>query len=437
MKRVSVVGLGYIGLPTAILCAQSGYQVAGYDIDFDKVKKINSGYSTIIEPEISERLQIVLQNKKFKSTVDLQPADFFLISVPTPFQKSRQKSKKADLTYVLAATQQIAKVLSSGNLVILESTVPVGTTNTLAYLLEKNSGLKLGVDFFVAHCPERVLPGKAFDELVNNDRVIGGVCLQALELAKKFYSKFVKGKLLFTDYKTAEMVKLVENSSRDIQIAFANQIASMCRKSGINPYQVIELANKHPRVKILSPGCGVGGHCLAVDPWFLVQGFPQDSELIKVARKINDKKPEDVIKNVFTKVDQLKVKGISRPKILILGLTFKQDIDDLRQSPALCIAKELIKNGKDLDVAICEPNISRAKLKKMIFFDVKGLLDGIKWADIVLILVKHKDFFSIKDLDLYNKIVIDTCGLLHEIGGSNRMEFKNYKSNNKSHFLRV
>lgn len=414
MKKVSVLGLGYIGLPTAILCAKSGYFVSGFDIDFDKVRKINEGDPVIIEPGIKEYLNEVLATKKFKATLDLDPADVFLIAVPTPFQRTKLKTKKADLTYVLAAAEQVAKVLKHGDLVILESTVPVGTTSTLAYLLEKKSGLKLGVDFFVAHCPERVLPGKAFEELVNNDRVIGGVCPHSNDLVKNFYSKFVKGNLIFSDDKTAEMVKLVENSSRDMQIAFANQVAQMCSEVGINPYKVIDIANKHPRVDILNPGCGVGGHCLAVDPWFLVQSFPESSELIKTARIINDKKPSLVVKNVFSHIKPLQNIGIQKPKILALGITFKPDIDDMRQSPALEVVKELGKNLRNLDLAVCEPNISEDRLKRMLFFDVKNLLDGIKWADLILILVKHKDFYKIKNLDLQNKVVIDTCGLLYE-----------------------
>ena len=411
MKRISVVGLGYIGLPTAILAAQNGYQVFGFDIDQDKIKKINYGDSIIVEPEIRQRLFSVLKNNRFKAFCDLKPADCFLISVPTPFKKY----KKADLSFVFSAGEQIIKVLQQNNLVILESTVPVGTTFKLAKFLESKSGLKLGIDFFVAYCPERVLPGKIFLELISNDRMIGGICEKSANFAKNFYSKFVKGKLYITDDKTAEMVKLVENSSRDVQIAFANQVDQMCKNVKIDSYKVIEYANKHPRVKILNPTCGVGGHCIAVDPWFLIESFPKDSKLLKLTRQINDDKPNIIIKNVLEKVEKLRLKIIVKIKVLILGLTFKPDIDDMRESPALKIALSLNSKRKLIDLAVCEPNISKISLNDMNFYKIFTLESGIKWSDIVLILVKHKEFFSIKKFDFKNKIIIDSCGLINDL----------------------
>ena len=290
MKTISIVGLGYIGLPTGIVAALSGYKVFGFDIDSKKVESINSGDPLILEKGIKEKLTTVLKKNSFKSFDSLQSADCFIISVPTPFLKQdiNITDKKADLSYVFDASKNIASVLKKGDLVILESTVPVGTTLKVAEFLEKESGLISSKDFFVAHCPERVLPGRIFEELVFNDRIVGGVCKESGLLAKEFYSKFVDGYIYITDHKTAEMVKLVENSHRDVNIAFANEVSSMAKKSNIDPFKVIELANKHPRVNILNPGCGVGGHCIAVDPWFLIQTFPKDSQSIKTARIIND-----------------------------------------------------------------------------------------------------------------------------------------------------
>ncbi len=422
MKSVCVVGLGYIGLPTAVLAAQSGYNVFGFDVDRKKVEKINNGDVPFIEPEISERLASVL-NKNFFVSTDLHHADCFVIAVPTPFKKDSE-IKRADLSYVFEAAKSVAKVLCAGNLVILESTIPVGTTYDVAKFLEQETGFKLGIDLFVAHCPERVLPGKIFEELVKNDRVVGGVCETSTHLAKNFYSKFVKGHIHLTTDKTAEMIKLVENSSRDVQIAFANQVDAMCKTAGINTFEVIECANKHPRVNILNPGCGVGGHCIAVDPWFLVESFPHDSELLKTARNINDSKPLAVVADVLHKTQELQFSGFTKPKVLVLGLTFKADIDDMRESPALKIACELQKNTNKLDLAVCEPNIESADLQKMGFENLKTFVDGVKWADIIVALVRHKDFYFLRDLNLKDKIVLDTCGLL-------------YKSEAKEHSERV
>ncbi|MFC1894562.1 nucleotide sugar dehydrogenase [Candidatus Dependentiae bacterium] len=437
MNTISVVGLGYIGLPTAIVAAQSGYKVFGFDIDSEKIQKINNGDPTIVEPEIIQRLYSVLKDKKIIVSSILQESDCFIVAVPTPFLRNKNNINdvKANLSYVFDAAENIARVLKPGNLVILESTVPVGTTFKLASLLEKKSGLKLGIDIFVAHCPERVLPGKIFEELVSNDRVIGSVCDGSAKLAEKFYSKFVKGKLTFTDDKTAEMIKLVENSSRDLQIALANQISQMASRVGINPYEVISIANKHPRVNILEPGCGVGGHCIAVDPWFLIESFPQDSDLLKVARKVNDEKPFLVLQEVAQKINMFNSKNKKQPNLLILGLTFKPDIDDYRNSPALKISSELNKDN-NLNLAVCEPNLVSQKIKNIGFLNVKGLLDGVKWADLILILVKHKEFFSLNELNLKGKMVIDICGLLSNkkyinnvIGESNLIKIAAKQSN--------
>jgi len=316
---------------------------------------------------------------------------------------------------VYDATEIVAQRIMRGNLVVLESTVSVGTTEKVAAKIEEISGLRVGVDFFVAYCPERVLPGKIFKELVDNDRVIGGTCQKACELARLFYSKFVKGFLHITDDKTAEMVKLVENSSRDVQIAFANQVAAMCVDAGIDPFQVIELANRHPRVKILSPGCGVGGHCIAIDPYFLIEQFPQDSRLLKVAREVNDRKPEQVIERVLHKVGELKELGIARPSVLALGLTFKADVDDIRESPALKIALKLNTYNKEFDFYAYDHNVSKETYQRLGLEFIHDLWKSIKLADIVVILVKHKEFHFIREEVFENKMVIDPSGLLHDI----------------------
>ncbi len=456
-KRVSIIGLGYIGLPTAIVAAEAGYQVIGVDIDAERVHRVNAGDPVIQEPGALEKLHGVVQNKKLRATTEIEPADYHIIAVPTPFHENdvevsiksslghdssrahpefdesrslllslskdrrikRENDladnsayqvhplKKADLSYVWAAAETVAKVLRAGDTIILESTVPVGTTEKLGVLLEKQTSAgKAGIDFFVAHCPERVLPGKIFHELVHNARIIGGINPVSVERAKEFYKAFVTGGLYLTDAKTAEMVKLVENSSRDVAIAFANQVASMAQAIGLNGYEVIELANKHPRVNILRPGCGVGGHCIAVDPWFLIEGFPGQTHLLHAARLVNDAKPDEVVKTVQQHMTD---KDLT---ILVLGATYKPDVDDLRESPALHIAQTL--NAQYKNVMVCEPNVSAAQLIKKGFAaeQVVTFEDGIKRADVVISLVSHSAF---KNLGHYKntKKIIDYCGLLH------------------------
>ena len=411
MKRISVVGLGYIGLPTAIIAAQAGFEVLGYDIDRDRVKRINEGIPTIFEPEVAERLLNTLQRKNFCAYEDLQYADCFIIAVPTPFKDG----KKADLSYVFSAAEQVGRRLMPGNLVILESTVPVGTTLRMAKYLEDLSGLKLGVNFFVAYCPERVLPSNIFKEIVFNDRVIGGVCQRSCELAKFFYEKFAKGFLHVTDDKTAEMVKLVENSSRDVQIAFANQVDAMCRRANISPYDVIDLANRHPRVHVLAPTCGVGGHCIAVDPWFLIESFPEQTPLLQLARNINDEKPINIIKQTVQHAKKIKTQTGHKAKVLTLGLTYKPDVDDLRESPALNITHALNGHRDCISLSSYEPHLSKEQMDEMPFAMTMDLFQAIEDADIVVVLVRHKSFSLLSKAAFENKILIDTCGLMHSI----------------------
>jgi UDP-N-acetyl-D-mannosaminuronic acid dehydrogenase len=401
-KRVSVIGLGYMGLPTAIILAESGFNVFGYDIDEKKVELIKNGNSVISEPDLNSRLNFVLKSKFFSVSTDLQEADYYLISVPTPITSN----KKADLNSIWAAVQEIAKKIKKNDTVILESTSSVGATKKLAQKLEKLTGLIPGKDFFIGYSPERAIPGKTFFEIINNNRVIGGINEISTQKIAKLYSKFVKGEISLTNSETAEMVKLVENSSRDVQIAFANQVASMAYEAGIDPYRLIEIANKHPRVNILSPRCGVGGHCIAVDPWFLVESFPEHSELLKVARQVNDLKPGQVIKMVERYAQNLNLDR--KYNLLILGLTFKPDVDDLRESPALQIAKQFADNNC-VNLFIADPNITKYSLEKdlqHLFVDYK---DSIKSANIILLLVGHKEF---RDPNLFlNNNVLDFSGM--------------------------
>jgi len=410
MKQIAVIGLGYIGLPTAILAAESGCQVLGFDVNETKIKKIQSGDPTILEPQVKEKLFSVLQSKKFRATNKLESSDCFIVAVPTPFKEG----KKADLKYLFDAAKSIASVLKNGDLVILESTIPVGTTEDVCNFIENATGLLGGTDFFISHCPERVLPGKIFEELVKNDRVIGGIDQKSCEKSKDFYSKFVKGNIYFTDDKTAEMVKLVENSSRDVSIAFANQVASMSKAVGIDPYKVISLANRHPRVNILNPSCGVGGHCIAVDPWFLVESFPKESKLLRLAREINDLRPAEVLQEIdFFVKDICDDKNVDKVNVLVLGLTFKPDVDDLRESPALKIALSL-KDREDLNLFVCEPNISDQNFVDLGFENV-DLFAGLEVADIVVCLVLHKSFKLIPKVVLKDKKLVDSCGLIFNL----------------------
>jgi UDP-N-acetyl-D-mannosaminuronic acid dehydrogenase len=409
-KKICILGLGYIGLPTAIIAASHGFNVVGIDVDEVRVQQIMAGDPVIQEPLVYEQLQLVLRSGHFRATMHLEPADYFIIAVPTPITKD----KKADIHYVLDATLAVAPVLKKGNTVIVESTVPVGVTEHVAQLLAEKTGMSKGIDFFVVHCPERVLPGNIMHELIHNDRIIGGINEQSVETAKIFYKQFVRGCLYLTDAKTAEMVKLVENSSRDAQLAFAHQIASMADAAGLSPYQVIELANKHPRVNILRPTCGVGGHCIAVDPWFLVDSFPHHSSFIKAARETNDAKPVEVIACIKKAVEGWHKKHHKNPTTLLLGLTYKPDVDDLRESPALQIAKTLQSYNKT-DLLIHEPYV-KANILKPLFGDrlISSIVEGISQADIVIFLVAHQRFSIIDKTILKSKKVLDFCGVLYQ-----------------------
>ncbi len=391
---VTVIGLGYIGLPTASLIATKGLNVLGVDLKEDVVKTINKGEVHIIEPDLDILVKSAVQSGRLSAALKPQPADTFIISVPTPFKDNHQP----DITYVESATNSILPVLQDDNLVILESTSPVGTTELIYSIIkQQRKDIK---KIYVAYCPERVLPGKILKELVENDRVVGGVNEPSTNKALEFYSKFVDGEILTTNARTAEMCKLAENAFRDVNIAFANELSLICEKLGIDVWELIKLANHHPRVKILNPGPGVGGHCIAVDPWFIVSSAPEFARLIKTAREVNDSKPEWVLNKARA---ALKLK--KNAMIGCLGLTFKPDIDDLRESPSLAIVRKLHKEFKGRVLA-CEPHIKSVKDLKLV--DLNTILKKCK---ILLALVPHTIFREIEPKAIRDKTVIDACGM--------------------------
>lgn len=396
-EKICVIGLGYIGLPTASLLGTKGYKVHGVDVSENVISTINDGRIHIVEPDLDIMVKSAVQAGNLKAGLQPEEADIFIIAVPTPFKDG----KKPDLTYVADASRAIAPFIKLGNLVILESTSPVGTTDEVVAATLKEQGVDIDA-IYIAHCPERVLPGRILIELVENDRVVGGINPESTKVAAEFYEEFVSGNVLQTSAKTAEMVKLTENSSRDVQIAFANELSMICEEEGISPWEVIDLANRHPRVNILQPGPGVGGHCIAVDPWFIVDRSPQLSKLIKTAREVNDGKPDWVIERVVTCAEKFK-----SPKIACLGLAFKANVDDLRESPALNIVRDL-KEKNIGELLVCEPLIESSDE-----FDLKSLGEAVATADIVLLLVDHKQFLHLKAAELKEKIVIDTRGVLH------------------------
>ena len=411
-KHICVIGLGYIGLPTAATFAAHGIKVTGVDVNQHAVDMINQGKVHIVEPDLDALVRdVVAQGKLSAQTVPAE-ANAYIVAVPTPFKDDYQP----DLKYIEAASKAIAPFLKKGNLVILESTSPVEATEQMAaWLSDARPDLSFPqqkgeeADILVAHCPERVLPGKVLQELISNDRIIGGMTPRCSKAASELYHIFVKGDCIETNARTAEMCKLTENSFRDVNIAFANELSMICNKLNINVWELISLANRHPRVNILQPGPGVGGHCIAVDPWFIVAKTPEQAQLIRAAREVNDSKPEWVINQVKIKIaDFLQsnpTKTIKDITIACYGLAFKPDIDDLRESPALEITKKLAEQG--LNILAIEPNIE--KLPQTIPDNVQ-LTDteaGLE-ADIYVVLVKHKEF---KSLHLNTEKVINTCGL--------------------------
>jgi len=416
---ISVIGLGYIGLPTAAMFAAYGKQVIGVDVNQDTVDTINRGKIHIVEPELDAIVQKAVNDGKLKAVLKPESADAFLIAVPTPFLPIENEGDipQPDLKYIQAAAKAIAPVLKEGDLVILESTSPVGATEQMAeWLAAARADLTFpktedeNSDIRIAHCPERVLPGHVVRELVENDRVIGGLTAKCSQQSVELYKTFVQGDCVITNARTAEMAKLTENSCRDVQIAFANELSIICDELDINVWELISLANRHPRINILQPGPGVGGHCIAVDPWFIVSKTPEQAQLIHMARKVNDAKPQWVIDKVKIAIaDFLQANPDKTAKdvtIACYGLAFKPDIDDLRESPALQIAQSIAKlhSGRTFGV---EPNI-KSLPKYLENIELVGIDIAIEEADIHLMLVGHKEF---KGKHFNAEFIIDTKGI--------------------------
>ena len=393
--KICVIGLGYIGLPTAALLANKGYDVYGVDVVQTTVDTINRGEIHIVEPELDTFVQAAVKSEKLKANTTPVEADVFIIAVPTPFHEGFVPN----IDYVVSATKSISSYVKEGNIVILESTSPVGTTNKVEEVLQDD-----GVDtskLYIAHCPERVLPGQIMRELVENDRIVGGTTPEATQKTVEFYKTFVDGEVLFTDAKTAEMAKLTENSFRDTNIAFANELSILCDKFGIDVWELISLTNRHPRVNVLNPGAGVGGHCIAVDPWFIVHAGGEDAKMIRTAREVNTYKTEWVIEKIKNKALKFEQEHGKKAKVACMGLAFKPNIDDLRESPALYITRRLIADG--LEVLAVEPNIDHFSE-----FDIVDDKEAIEEADVVAFLVGHKEF---KGLDISSDL--DFCGILN------------------------
>jgi UDP-N-acetyl-D-mannosaminuronic acid dehydrogenase len=413
VRTVCVVGLGYIGLPTAATMASRGVEVIGVDINPRVVEAVNAGLPYFPEPDLDMLLRAATTLGKLRATTEPQPADAFVIAVPTPFHTDRSPN----LDYIDAAADAIAPALASGNVVILESTSPVGTTARLAKRLARlRPDLRFPperhaepLDVHVAHCPERVLPGRMVRELIENDRIIGGMTEACAEHAEAVYRVFLRGEPFRTDAPTAELVKLVENAYRDVNIAFANELSLICDQLGLNVWRVIELANRHPRVAILQPGAGVGGHCIAVDPWFIVASAPERTRLIRTAREVNDAKPKFVVSQIRERAERYK-----HPVVACLGLTYKPDVDDLRESPAIEIALELAQAGQER-ILVADPNLRAlprelAGLPNVAFCDT---IEAVRQADIVAVLVAHTPFRKIPREELMRRVVIDATGLTH------------------------
>lgn len=419
-SKISVIGLGYIGLPTAAVLASVGHDVVGVDISQRVVDVVNRGEVHIVEPDLDALVRGTVNAGRLRAVTQVEPADTFIITVPTPFKNENQP----DLSYVEAAACAIAPQLKSGNLVILESTSPVGATEKLASWFARErpdlvfpcgsdlSASAIITDVSLAYCPERVLPGSIILELVRNDRVIGGLTPACAERAQQLYATFVYGQCVKTDARTAEMTKLSENAFRDVNIAFANELSVICDQLNINVWNLISLANRHPRVNILNPGPGVGGHCIAVDPWFIVDSAPQVARLIRTARQVNDEKPHWVVAKIEQKVSELEARIGRRVTVACLGLAFKANIDDLRESPSLEIVKQVVSQKLASRVLVVEPFINKLPTELANYPEVE-LMDidqAISEADILVLLVDHTQFVSVHREMLVEKVLFDTRG---------------------------
>lgn len=414
--KICVIGLGYIGLPTAAAFARAGKTVIGVDIEENVVNSINRGETHFNEPELAKAVKSEVENKRLFATTRVEAAEAFLIAVPTPLKANRQP----DVSYIQAAAQSIAPVLKKGDLVVLESTSPVGTTQQLAQWLKTlrddlrfPTEMEDEADIQIAYCPERVLPTKIMTELVDNDRIIGGLTEKCTQSAVDLYRVFVKGELLPTNARTAEMCKLTENAFRDVNIAFANELSILCGQFDINVWELIRLANRHPRVNILQPGAGVGGHCIAVDPWFLVSQAPEAVRLLRTAREVNDDKPLWVIEKVKSALaDCVMQKNITpkQVKIACFGLTFKADADDLRESPALKITQALA-NWHCGELWVVEPNLAERPPQLPNKVKMCDFSTALQLADVLVLLVPHKEFKHYPSLNIGQKFIVDTCGV--------------------------
>lgn len=398
MNKICVLGLGYIGLPTAAVLATHGFKVLGVDTDDTVVEVLNGGEVHIEEPGLRTLVQAAVRSGNLKAEIKPSAANVFIIAVPTPL-----RGVGIDLSYVEAATESIVAYIKRGDLVLLESTVSPGTTAELVAPILERSGLKAGSDFYLAHCPERVLPGNILREFVENDRIIGGITTECARRAQELYTQFISGRCWLTDAASAEMAKLVENTFRDVNIAFANELARVCTKLGLDVWEVIGLANRHPRVSILRPGPGVGGHCLAVDPWFIVEKAPQEARLIRRSREINDGQPEHVVDLIGELVG-----GMSQPKVTVLGVAYKANVDDTRESPALGVVRKLSET--DWNWAIVDPHVRRLP------WQLSTLEEGCSGSDLLVLLTDHDEFKSMSPEQLgrlmRTRQVLDTRGAL-------------------------
>ena len=400
--KACFMGLGYIGLPTSIIAAKHGVKVVGVDINPQVVEMTNQGRLHIIEPGMKEMLQEVVNNGCLHASNTPEVSDAYFIVVPTPFKGDHEP----DISYVESATRMVLPLLKQGDLYVIESTSPVGTTEKMAELIYTERP-ELKDKVYIAYCPERVLPGNVIYELIHNDRVIGGLNEASTKKAQEFYSLFVQGTLHPTDCKTAEMCKLTENSCRDMQIAFANELSIICEKAGINVWELISLANKHPRVNILQPGCGVGGHCIAVDPYFISSEFPKEARMIAMAREVNNSKADWCAEKVQNAMLRFELDNKRKPVVAMMGLAFKPNIDDLRESPAKYIVTKVMQKCNNASIMVVEPNITEHKIFKLT--DYREAYDK---ADIVVFLTAHTPFKELKWRD--DKVILDFCGIFRK-----------------------
>ena len=399
--KCCVFGLGYIGLPTACLLVKAGYKVTGVDINDNLVQELNHKKVSINEPGLKESLDEAIETGNFTATIEPVTSDIYLIAVPTPFKNTHSKIPQPNIENVISCAESISKVIQKNQMILIESTCPVGTTKKVASLIENVTNLSQK-DFSIAYCPERVLPGNILSELIDNDRVVGGISETDSSKAKSFYKTFCKGEVHETKAETAELVKLTENSYRDVNIAFANELSIICSSLKINVSELINLANRHPRVNILNPGAGVGGHCIAVDPWFIVSQFPDDAKLIKSARLVNNYKTDWIVQKITEKCESIISKRNEPLKVGCMGISFKPNVNDLRESPALKIAFALSKL-KNIKIYVCDPNINNHEE-----FKIYSIEKTLKNCDLFVFLVAHDEF---KNIDLDNLNILDFCNI--------------------------